>query len=56
MHDVQMYAGAIRVLLYGVCVCLGDISLAKAREYLPVHIHKPSKCISVNKSGTASQE
>ena len=41
MHDVQMYAGAISVLLFGVSVCLGDISLAKAREYLTVHMHKP---------------
>ena len=31
MHKVHMHAGAIRKLLYGLCVCTGDNPLAKAR-------------------------
>ena len=31
MHKVQMHAGAIRKLLYGLCVCMGDNPRAKAR-------------------------
>ena len=32
MHTVQTHAGEIRNLLYGLCVCIGDNLLAKARE------------------------
>ena len=41
MHKVQMEAGTIRKLLYGLCVCMGENPLAKARGYLPVQTHKP---------------
>ena len=31
MHKAQIHAGAIRKLLYELCVCMGDHPLAKAR-------------------------
>ena len=31
MHKVQLYAGAIRKLLYGLCTCTESSPLAKAR-------------------------
>ena len=31
MHKVHMHTGAIRQLLYGLCVCTGDNPLAKGR-------------------------
>ena len=31
IHNVQMHAGAIRNLLYGLCVCVGDNQQVKDR-------------------------
>ena len=41
IHKVKMHTGAIRKLLYVVCVCTGDNNSLKLVGYLPVHTHKP---------------
>ena len=48
MYKVHMHAGAIRKLLYGVCILTVDNSLAKARGLLPVYTHKQYSNLHMN--------
>ena len=41
MQKVQIHAGTIRKLLYGMCVYTGYNQLAKARGLPSVQTHKP---------------
>ena len=41
MDKVQMHAGAISKLLYGLCVCTGDNQLLKLMDYLLALTHTP---------------
>ena len=41
MLKVQMQAGAIRKLLYGVCVGTGDNHSLKFMGYIAIQTHKP---------------
>ena len=45
-----MHAGAIRKLLYGMCVCTGDNHSLKLVGYLPEQTHKPNNNLYISEN------